>query len=149
MHDIISWLIVAPRLTLPTLTIRMYTFYEVVLFVSPPSLVHFAFCFRPAWGGTNYTNATPPTKPLVSMNINLLDTWAPLIIVAADPNVYGTLENFTQHVLAAPVTVNAKRTHVDFVWHGRRFGFTPGTVHARHATMHCTRLPPTRHHCLC
>ena len=81
---------------------------------------------RPAWGGTNFTNATAPTAKLINGNINLLDTWSPLVIVAADAATYGTLGNFTQQIKAALLTVDAKHAHVDFVWNGRQYGFTPG-----------------------
>jgi hypothetical protein len=85
---------------------------------------------RPAWGGTNFTNATAPgaaAGALLSGTINLLDTWAPLLLVAASARTYGgSLDNFTRQVLAAPLAVGANRSHVSFAWHGRAFGFTPG-----------------------
>ena len=43
---------------------------------------------RPAWGGTNFTNYTAPNAPLLSATIGLLDTWSPLIIVAAAAEAY-------------------------------------------------------------
>ena len=48
---------------------------------------------RPAWGGTNFTNETSPTAPLLSGFINLLDTWSPQVIVAADAAIYGNVGN--------------------------------------------------------
>ena len=83
---------------------------------------------RPAWGGTNFTNGTAAAAHLINGNINLLDTWSPLVIVAADAKSYGgSLENFTEQITtAASLTVDAKRTQVDFTWHGRHYGFTPG-----------------------
>jgi hypothetical protein len=81
---------------------------------------------RPAWGETNFTNATSPTAVLISGTVNLLATWSPLVLVAADAGTYGTLDNFTEHILSASLTISANKSHVDFSWHGRNFGFTPG-----------------------
>merc|ERR1712070_752183 len=81
---------------------------------------------RAAWGGTNFTNFTTSSNTgLVTANINPLDTWSPLVIVAADAESYGTLDNFTKQILAAPLTVSANK-EVVFIWHGHRYEFTPG-----------------------
>ena len=40
--------------------------------------------------------------------------------------MYGTAENFTKQIVAAPLTVSASNQRVVFVWHGRTFEFTPG-----------------------
>ena len=81
---------------------------------------------RPAWGGTNFTNTTGPTSRLLEGAINLQDTWSPLVLLAADAAVYGTMANFTSQVLAAPLVADANHSRVDFSWHGRNFAFTPG-----------------------
>jgi len=81
---------------------------------------------RPAWGGTNFTNATSPLASLSSGFINLLDTWSPFVIVAADAVSYGTLENFTQQVADSTLTVDSGRTRIHFSWNKRTFEFTPG-----------------------
>ena len=39
---------------------------------------------RPAWGGTNFSNATAMMATLISGEIEVGDTWSPLVIVAAD-----------------------------------------------------------------
>ena len=45
---------------------------------------------------------------------------------AADAATYGSAENFTQQILAAPLSVDSTRSHVELSWRGRTFGFTPG-----------------------
>ena len=81
---------------------------------------------RPAWGGTNFTNTTIPTSSLLAGAINLQDTWSPLVLIAADSAVYGTLANFTAQVLATSLVVDANHSRVEFSWHGRSFAFIPG-----------------------
>ena len=71
---------------------------------------------RPVWGGANFTNLTTPTSRHASGFINLLDTWSPLIIVAGDPGTYGTVDNFTAQIAAAPLSVAPNFSHVEFTW---------------------------------
>lgn len=89
---------------------------------------------RAAWGGTNFTNATTAQDIVQHLQrgaINLVDTWSPLIIVAADAQTYGGggaagLANFTTQILATTVAVDTAKSSVGFKWHGRDFGFAPG-----------------------
>lgn len=80
---------------------------------------------RPVWGGTNFTNTTGKSG-LVSGNINFLDTWSPFVILAGTVEEYGDLDNFTHHVMTAPLTADAQHTEVSFLWRERSFVFYPG-----------------------
>lgn len=81
---------------------------------------------RAAWGGTNFTNSTLPTSPLLQGNVVLNDTWSPLILIAGGASEYATVENFSRAVLAATLEVNALAKTLTFGWKGRSFGFTAG-----------------------
>jgi len=81
---------------------------------------------RPAWGGTSFTNASSQQSSLLSGYIDLLDTWSPLVIVAAEARRYGTMRNFTRLIASSSMSVNSNRTEVEFVWRKHHFQFTPG-----------------------
>ena len=82
---------------------------------------------RAAWGGTNFSNATAPTASLVSGEIVLADTWAPLLLIAADAHSYaGGVDAFVQRVMGITLDVDPAHAHVEFSWKGHTFGFTPG-----------------------
>ena len=81
---------------------------------------------RAAWGGTNFTNATSARAALISGEISLFDTWSPLLLIAADASAYANVDEFVQQVVGSKLDVDAAHTHVEFSWHGRKLGFTPG-----------------------
>jgi hypothetical protein len=80
---------------------------------------------RAAYGGATFENSTSPRSARVCGNIGLNDVWSPLLLIAGGASEYGTVQNFTSQVEAAPFTA-VKRSHVSFRWRGRSYGFTPG-----------------------
>ena len=81
---------------------------------------------RAAWGGTNFTNTTSAGHALLSGTVNLHDTWSPLVLVAAMASTYGSLQNFSDQIALSKLSVAGDKSHVEYAWQGRRFGFTPG-----------------------
>ena len=80
---------------------------------------------RAAYGGATFENSSASGAARVSGNIGLNDVWSPLLLLAGGASEYGTVENFTSQVEAAPFTAVA-RSRVSFGWRGRNYGFTPG-----------------------
>ena len=80
---------------------------------------------RAAYGGTEFSNATG-LATLIGGELNLLDVWSPLLLIAGSPTEHGTLEEFAAQVEKAPLTVSADRSRVSFGWRGHTFEFIPG-----------------------
>ena len=80
---------------------------------------------RAAYGGATFENSSSSGAVRVSGNIGLNDVWSPLLLIVGAASEYGTVQNFTSQVEAAPLTA-VERSHVSFGWRGRSYGFTPG-----------------------
>lgn len=80
---------------------------------------------RAAYGGTFFGNATGPSSPRITGNVNLNDVWSPLILIASGAS-NATAGEFVAQVENAPLTVSADRSHISFGWRGKQFEFSPG-----------------------
>eukprot|EP01052_Picozoa_sp_SAG31_P003698 SAG31_NODE_145_length_22612_cov_5.938169_17_plen_226_part_00 len=80
---------------------------------------------RAAYGGATFENASSAADVRISGNIGLNDVWSPMLLIVGAASEYGTMDNFTSQVEAAPLTA-VERSHVNFEWRGRSYGFTPG-----------------------